>query len=369
MSSFGLALGGCSCSTYFVLPAAATPCQPAEGEQAVPQPHSGVSSQLQDFWFVLGKSWWVKVLIACKCILRGWLWESAVCSDVIFTDWTIHSQGSFLLLVKGQQSSPQPVSSELFRLGDRQGAAASCRPKPAPTESGHEWVCLAHPSLPGGCVLELHAPPALWPCALRVGGQPVPAQPGWPLRGAAVDRPHRLPPAQGRRHLLPGQEVFEVEVSIVGSECQHHWRVCGGSGQELQGPGAAGPDRLPASQEPVHQDSCRVLPEAAVPEGESLSQCDRVEPGSSTEAQCSDRCWAAFTEGSGSSSGCAGVCSLYQSPDIAKGPCICPTSAHRCLRQSSHSSASHVHVTYSKKCQDNLRDLLRHFLKVKNNVD
>lgn len=38
------------------------------------------------------------------------------------------------------------------------------------------------------------------------------------------------------------------------------------------------------------QDSRRVLPEAAVPEGESLSQCDRVKPGSSTEAQCSDRC-------------------------------------------------------------------------------
>lgn len=38
------------------------------------------------------------------------------------------------------------------------------------------------------------------------------------------------------------------------------------------------------------QDTCGVLPEAAVPEGESLSQCDRVEPGSSTEAQCSDRC-------------------------------------------------------------------------------
>lgn len=38
------------------------------------------------------------------------------------------------------------------------------------------------------------------------------------------------------------------------------------------------------------QDSCRVLPEATVPKGESLPQCDRVEPGSTTETQRSDRC-------------------------------------------------------------------------------
>lgn len=67
MSSSGLALGGCSCSTYFMLFAPATPRQPAEGEQAVPQPHPGVSGQLQDFWSVLGKSWWV----AYKYILTG----------------------------------------------------------------------------------------------------------------------------------------------------------------------------------------------------------------------------------------------------------------------------------------------------------
>lgn len=38
------------------------------------------------------------------------------------------------------------------------------------------------------------------------------------------------------------------------------------------------------------QDSCGVLPKATVPEGESLSQCDRVKPGSSTKTQCSNRC-------------------------------------------------------------------------------
>lgn len=48
MSSLGLALGGCACPTYSVLLAAAAPCQPAEGEQAVSQPHPGVSGQLQD---------------------------------------------------------------------------------------------------------------------------------------------------------------------------------------------------------------------------------------------------------------------------------------------------------------------------------
>lgn len=127
-----------------------------------------------------------------------------------------------MLHVEGQQRSPQPASSELFSLGDGQGAPAGYRPEPAPAESGHERVCFAHPSLYGGGILELHAPQAPRPGALRVGGQPVPAQPGGPLRGAAVDRPHCLPPAQGRRHLLPGQEVFEVEVSISGSQRQRH---------------------------------------------------------------------------------------------------------------------------------------------------
>jgi len=56
MPSFGLALGGCPGSTYFMLFATATPCQPTEGEQAVSQPHPGVFSQLQDFSSVLGKS-------------------------------------------------------------------------------------------------------------------------------------------------------------------------------------------------------------------------------------------------------------------------------------------------------------------------
>lgn len=107
-------------------------------------------------------------------------------------------------------------------MGDRQGAAASYRPEPAPTESGHEQLCWSHPSLPGGCVLELHAPPAPRPGALRVGGQPVAAQPGGPLRGSAVDQHHGLPPAQGRRHLLHGQEVLEVEVFIPGSQRQCH---------------------------------------------------------------------------------------------------------------------------------------------------
>lgn len=48
MSSFGFAMGGCSCVTHFMLLAIATPRQSAKGEQAVPQPHSGVSSKLQD---------------------------------------------------------------------------------------------------------------------------------------------------------------------------------------------------------------------------------------------------------------------------------------------------------------------------------
>lgn len=90
----------------------------------------------------------------------------------------MYSQGSILLHVKGQQGSPEPVTTELFRLGDRQGAVASFWPEPASAESGHERVCLSHPPLPGGRVLELHAPPAPRPGALRVGGQPVPAQPG-----------------------------------------------------------------------------------------------------------------------------------------------------------------------------------------------
>lgn len=46
--SFGLALGGRPGSTCFMPFATATPRQPAEGEQAVPQPHPGVSGQLQD---------------------------------------------------------------------------------------------------------------------------------------------------------------------------------------------------------------------------------------------------------------------------------------------------------------------------------
>ncbi|KAG7228017.1 hypothetical protein INR49_005639 [Caranx melampygus] len=73
------------------------------------------------------------------------------------------------------------------------------------------------------------------------------------------------------------------------------------------------------------RDSCRVLPKVAVPEGESLPQRDRVQSRSSTEAQRSDRRGAALTEGSGAAPGCAGVRSLYQSPDITKGTSICPT--------------------------------------------
>ena len=55
MSPPGLAVGGCACSTHSVLFATATPCEPAEGEQAFPQPHPGVPRQLQDFQSVLGK--------------------------------------------------------------------------------------------------------------------------------------------------------------------------------------------------------------------------------------------------------------------------------------------------------------------------
>ncbi|KAI3365182.1 hypothetical protein L3Q82_010277, partial [Scortum barcoo] len=68
------------------------------------------------------------------------------------------------------------------------------------------------------------------------------------------------------------------------------------------------------------QDSCRVLPEAAVPEGESLSQCDRGEPGTPKETQCCDRRGADYAEGSGASSGHTGVSTRYPPPDIAKGP-------------------------------------------------
>lgn len=73
------------------------------------------------------------------------------------------------------------------------------------------------------------------------------------------------------------------------------------------------------------QDSSRILPKAAVPEGESLSQRDRVEPRSSAEAQCSDWCRATFTEGPGASSRRAGVCPFYQPSDLGKGEYICPT--------------------------------------------
>lgn len=171
----------------------------------------------------------------------------------MFAGWPVCPQRGVLLHAEGQQSSPKSVVAELLRLGDRQGAAARDRPELAPAEGGHGRLCVAHPSLPGRGVLELRAPAAPRPGPLRVGGQPVPAQPGRPLRGAAVHRPHRLSPSQRRRHLLPGQEVLEFEVSIAGGQCQHHRRVGGGGGEELQKLGAAGPDRVPAGQEPVHQ--------------------------------------------------------------------------------------------------------------------
>lgn len=85
------------------------------------------------------------------------------------------------------------------------------------------------------------------------------------------------------------------------------------------------------------QGSWRVLREAAVPEGESLSQCDRVKFGASTEAQRGDRCGAAVAEGTGAPSGRAGVCPLYQPPDIAKGQSICP---NRSAQTGNTSSAS-----------------------------
>lgn len=49
MPSFGFALGGCINSSHFMPFATATHRQLAAGEQAVPQPHPGVSSQLQEF--------------------------------------------------------------------------------------------------------------------------------------------------------------------------------------------------------------------------------------------------------------------------------------------------------------------------------
>lgn len=48
MSSTGPAVGRCAGSAHFMLFTAAAPGQPAEGEQAVPQPHPGVPGQLQD---------------------------------------------------------------------------------------------------------------------------------------------------------------------------------------------------------------------------------------------------------------------------------------------------------------------------------
>lgn len=48
MSSPGPTLGGCPRPTHLMLPAPATPRQPAEGQQAVPQPHPGLSGQLQE---------------------------------------------------------------------------------------------------------------------------------------------------------------------------------------------------------------------------------------------------------------------------------------------------------------------------------
>lgn len=179
---------------------------------------------------------------------------SAVCACVVvLADWAVRPQRGILLHAEGQQGAPEPVAAELFRLGDGQGAAAGDRPELASAESGHGRLCLAHPSLPGRRVLELPPPAAPRPGPLRVGGQPVPAKPGRPLRGPAVGRPHRLPPPQGRRHLLPGEEVLGPEVPVAGGQRQHHRRVCGGGGEELQELGAAGPDRLPAGQEPLHQ--------------------------------------------------------------------------------------------------------------------
>lgn len=43
VSSSGPAMGGRTRSTYLILFATATAGQPTEGEQAVPQPHPGVS--------------------------------------------------------------------------------------------------------------------------------------------------------------------------------------------------------------------------------------------------------------------------------------------------------------------------------------
>lgn len=138
------------------------------------------------------------------------------------SDRTVHSQRCVLLHVKRQQSPSEPVSPELLGLGLRRRAAAGHRPKPAAATRGPERLRVAHAALAGGRVSQLHAPHSPGPGALRVGGQPVPAQPGGPLRGAPVGRPHRLSTAQGRRHLLPGQQVSEAEVAVTGCERQHH---------------------------------------------------------------------------------------------------------------------------------------------------
>lgn len=71
MPSAGFALGGCPRTTHFVPFAAAAPCEPAAGEQAVPHAHPVVSSKLQDFWSVHGKSWWEGVL---KALISGTIW-------------------------------------------------------------------------------------------------------------------------------------------------------------------------------------------------------------------------------------------------------------------------------------------------------
>lgn len=246
-------------------------------------------------------------------------------------------------------------------------------------------MCLAHPTFSGGSVSELHAASAPRPGTLWVGGQPVFAQPGRPLRGAAVHRPHRLPSAQGWRHLLPGQEVCEVEVSISGSQCQCHWWVCGRGGQKLQGSGAAGLDRLPEGQESVHkvyyllsgiiqqslpntftthhlisestnndlcmlrsQNHCRVLHKAPVVKGESLPQCDRDQPRSPTPAQCSDRRRTTFAEGSGTSAGCPGLWPLHQSPDLTTGASTSPSQV--CIPWQCFPHMSRTHTLWCVPC-------------------
>lgn len=121
----------------------------------------------------------------------------ALSSVVTFTDRASSHQRGILLHAAGQQSSAKLFPAKVLRLDDGQGAAASHRSEPAPAASGFETLHLAQPALPGGLVPKLPAAAAPRPGALRVGGPPVPAQPGRPLRGAAVGRPHCLPPAQG----------------------------------------------------------------------------------------------------------------------------------------------------------------------------